>query len=175
MFLTFVTILPLKIPANYRSSSQFLSVGLKSMYVNAKIFVRYGLVNAKIFVRYGLVYAKSVRYGMYRKIRKFDFNCRIPQQFDVMLIRDIDYLCRIAGEYISNLCVRFLETVRNVRLCRAILVVSQRVQMNLIFSGNVQHAQRDLARNHSGPTSVKSRKCRRIFKKKSMSEKNRTR
>jgi hypothetical protein len=29
MFLTFVTILPLKIPANYRSSSQFLSVGLK--------------------------------------------------------------------------------------------------------------------------------------------------
>ena len=45
----------------------------------------------------------------------------------------------IAGEYISNLCVRFLETVRNVRLCRAILVVSQRVQMNLIFSGIVQH------------------------------------
>ena len=32
----------------------------------------------------------------------------------------------------------------------------------------VQHAQRDLARNHSGPTSVKSRKCRRNFKKKSV-------
>ena len=30
---------------------------------------------------------------------------------------------------------------------------------------NVQHAQRDLARNHSGPTSVKSRKCRRNLKK----------
>ena len=26
---------------------------------------------------------------------------------------------------------------------------------------NFFHAQRDLARNHSGPTSVKSRKCRR--------------
>jgi hypothetical protein len=30
---------------------------------------------------------------------------------------------------------------------------------------DVQHAQRDLARNHSGPTSVKSRKCRRNKKK----------
>jgi hypothetical protein len=29
MFPTFVTILPLTIPANYRLSSQFLSVGLK--------------------------------------------------------------------------------------------------------------------------------------------------
>ena len=29
---------------------------------------------------------------MYRKIRKFDFNCSMPQQFDIILIRDIDYL-----------------------------------------------------------------------------------
>jgi hypothetical protein len=37
----------------------------------------------------------------------------------------------------------------------------------------VQHAQRDLARNHSGPTSVKSRKSRCLHHE--MSEKNRTR
>ena len=33
---------------------------------------------------------------------------------------------------------------------------------------HIQHAQRDLARNHSGPTSVKSRKCRRNLKKMSV-------
>ena len=37
--------------------------------------------------------------------------------------------------------------------------------LHVFFYRNVvmylQHAQRDLARNHSGPTSVKSRKCRR--------------
>jgi len=32
----------------------------------------------------------------------------------------------------------------------------------------IQYAQRILARNHSGPTSVKSRKCWRNFKKKSV-------
>ena len=33
---------------------------------------------------------------------------------------------------------------------------------------DLQHAQRDLARNHSGPTLVKSRKCREKLKKKSV-------
>jgi len=44
----------------------------------------------------------------------------------------------------------------------------------------IQYAQHVLARNHSGPMSLKSRKCRRIFLKsrcwhREMSEKNRTR
>ena len=46
--------------------------------------------------------------------------------------------------YVSNVIGRRFEKVKN---------------------GYIQHAQRDLARNHSGPTSVKSRKCRRNKKK----------
>jgi hypothetical protein len=38
--------------------------------------------------------------------------------------------------------------------------LAQQVSLFLNFF-HLQHAQRDLARNHSGPTSVKSRKCRR--------------
>ena len=83
MFPTFVTILPLTIPANYRLSSQFLSVGLK-------VGVHVWLMQTYLFAT--VWYCKSVRYGMYRKIRKFDFNCSMPQQFDIILIRDIDYL-----------------------------------------------------------------------------------
>jgi hypothetical protein len=57
--------------------------------------------------------------------------------------------------------------VRNVRIkCQSYIFL-------------IQHAQRDLAKNHPGPTSVKSRKCRRNKKKgwrwhREMSEKNRT-
>ena len=42
--------------------------------------------------------------------------------------------------------------------CRS-RVIGLDMTENRIFT--LQHAQRDLARNHSGPTSVKSRKCRR--------------
>ena len=43
--------------------------------------------------------------------------------------------------------------VRNVRIkCQSYIFL-------------IQHAQRDLAKNHPGPTSVKSRKCRRNKKK----------
>ena len=46
MFPTFVTILPLTIPANYRLSSQFLSVGLKvDVRVWFKVSVRFGIIN----------------------------------------------------------------------------------------------------------------------------------
>ena len=50
--------------------------------------------------------------------------------------------------------------------------------MYLCQECDIQHAQRYLARNHSGPTSVKSRKCRRNKKKsrclhREISEKNR--
>ena len=46
MFPTFVTILPLTIPANYRLSSQFLSVGLKvGVRVWFKVNVRFGIIN----------------------------------------------------------------------------------------------------------------------------------
>ena len=40
---------------------------------------------------------------------------------------------------------------------------TQAIKVNQILGqiSVLQHAQRDLARNHSGPTSVKSRKCRR--------------
>jgi hypothetical protein len=45
MFPTFVTILPLTIPANYRLLSQFLSVGLKvGVRVWFKISVRFGFI-----------------------------------------------------------------------------------------------------------------------------------
>ena len=42
-------------------------------------------------------------------------------------------------------------------------ILSQFEEQNvqLVEVMTIQHAQRDLARNHSGPTSVKSRKCRR--------------
>jgi hypothetical protein len=46
MFLTFVNILPLTIPANYRLSSQFLSVGLKvGVRVWYKVSARFGIIN----------------------------------------------------------------------------------------------------------------------------------
>ena len=46
MFPTFITILPLTIPANYRLSSQFLSVGLKvGVRVWFKVSVRFGIIN----------------------------------------------------------------------------------------------------------------------------------
>ena len=46
MFPTFVSILPLTIHANYRLSSQFLSVGLKvSARVWLKVCVRFGIIN----------------------------------------------------------------------------------------------------------------------------------
>lgn len=35
------------------------------------------------------------------------------------------------------------------------------IYLKTFWEPSIQHAQRDLARNHSGPTSVKSRKCRR--------------
>ena len=44
--------------------------------------------------------------------------------------------------------------------CRS-RVIGLDMTENRIFTLHVQHAQRYLARNHSGPTSVKSRKCRR--------------
>ena len=46
MFPTFVTILPLTIPANYRLSSQFLSVGLK-------VGVRVWLMQKYLFATFG--------------------------------------------------------------------------------------------------------------------------
>ena len=49
---TFVTILPLTIPANYRLSSQFLSVGLKvGVRVWFKVNVRFGIINKTENVR----------------------------------------------------------------------------------------------------------------------------
>ena len=55
MFLTFVTILPLTIPANYRLSSQFLSVGLKvDVRVWYKVSVRFGIINNTKM--YGLIF-----------------------------------------------------------------------------------------------------------------------
>ena len=54
MFPTFVTILPLTIPANYRLSSQFLSVGLKvGVRVWFKVSVRFGIINNTKNVRFG--------------------------------------------------------------------------------------------------------------------------
>jgi hypothetical protein len=54
MFLTFVNILPLTIPANYRLSSQFLSVGLKvGVRVWYKVSVRFGIINNTKNVRFG--------------------------------------------------------------------------------------------------------------------------
>ena len=54
MFPTFVTILTLTIPANYRLSSQFLSVGLKvSVRVWFKVCVRCGIINNTENVRFG--------------------------------------------------------------------------------------------------------------------------
>jgi hypothetical protein len=54
MFLTFVTILPLTIPANSRLSSQFLSVGLKvGVRVWYKVNVRFGIINNTKNVRFG--------------------------------------------------------------------------------------------------------------------------
>jgi hypothetical protein len=63
MFLTFVNILPLTIPANYRLSSQFLSVGLKvGVRVWYKVSVRFGIINNTDNVRlvFLLVGLKSV-------------------------------------------------------------------------------------------------------------------
>jgi hypothetical protein len=49
--LTFVTILPLTITANYRLSSQFLSVGLKvGVRVWYKVSVRFGIINNSSFL-----------------------------------------------------------------------------------------------------------------------------
>ena len=73
-----LSLLPLTIPANYRLSSQFFVSGFKSRCTC--------LVNAKIFVCNGLEMYDMVCIG------KFDFNCSMPQQFDIILIRDIDYL-----------------------------------------------------------------------------------
>ena len=42
-----------------------------------------------------------------------------------------------------------------------IITVWHCLALKQFYIKNVQHSQRDLARNHSGPTSVKSRKCRR--------------
>jgi hypothetical protein len=54
MFPTFVTILPLTIPANYRLSSQFLSVGLKvGVRVWFKVSVRFGIINNRKNVWFG--------------------------------------------------------------------------------------------------------------------------
>jgi hypothetical protein len=54
MFPTFVTILPLTIPANYRFSSQFWSVGLKvGVRVWFKVSVRFGIINNTKNVRFG--------------------------------------------------------------------------------------------------------------------------
>jgi hypothetical protein len=56
MFPTFVTILPLTIPANYRLSSQFLPVGLKvGVRVWCKVSVRFGILNNRKKM-YGLVF-----------------------------------------------------------------------------------------------------------------------
>ena len=56
MFPTFVTILPLTIPANYRLSSQFLSVGLKvGVHVWFKVSVPFGIINNRKQM-YGLVF-----------------------------------------------------------------------------------------------------------------------
>ena len=54
MFPTFVTILPLTIPANYRLSSQFLSVGLKvGVRVWFKVSVRFGIINNTKYIQFG--------------------------------------------------------------------------------------------------------------------------
>jgi hypothetical protein len=54
MFLNFVNILPLTIPANYRLSSQFLLVGLKvGVCVWYKVSVRFGIINNTKNVRFG--------------------------------------------------------------------------------------------------------------------------
>ena len=54
IFPTFVTILPLTIPANYRLSSQFLSVGLEvGVRVWFKVSVRFGIINNTKNVRFG--------------------------------------------------------------------------------------------------------------------------
>ena len=44
------------------------------------------------------------------KNRKFDLNCSIPQQFDVILIRDIDYLCRIIQSCTLPKNIKFICT-----------------------------------------------------------------
>ena len=54
MFPTFVTILPLTIPAIYRLSSQFLSVGLKvGVRVWFKVSVRFGIINNTKYIQFG--------------------------------------------------------------------------------------------------------------------------
>ena len=55
----------------------------------------------------------------------------------IITIDGLSYNVDVHCRKISNLFVRALETVRNARLCRAILTVSQRVQKNLMFSDNV--------------------------------------
>ena len=61
MFPTFVTILPLTNPANYRLSSQFLSVDLKvSGRVWFKVCARFGIINNAENVRFG--FSLSVAY-----------------------------------------------------------------------------------------------------------------
>jgi hypothetical protein len=55
----------------------------------------------------------------------------------IITIDGLSYNVDVHCRSISNLFVRALETVRNARLCRAILTVSQRVQKNLMFSDNV--------------------------------------
>jgi hypothetical protein len=65
MFPTFVIILPLTIPANYRLSSQFLSVGLKvgvRVWLMQKCTVWYVQKNSKI--RFQLQYATAIRYNL---------------------------------------------------------------------------------------------------------------
>ena len=55
------------------------------------------------------------------------------------------------------ICVQYTTYHGRLTFC---LIWTQALQKSLA-STLIQHAQRDLARNHSGPTSVKSRKCRR--------------
>ena len=75
MFPTFVTILPLTIPANYRLSPQLLSVGLKvgvrvwlmqniclQRFGNAKVYDMICIKNSKI--RFQLQYATAIRYNL---------------------------------------------------------------------------------------------------------------
>ena len=72
MFPTFVTILPLTIPANYRLSSKFLSVGLTvGVRVWFKVSVRFGIINNTTNVRFGfLLVGLKVRVA-YVKYEKF--------------------------------------------------------------------------------------------------------
>jgi hypothetical protein len=77
MFLTFVNILPLTIPANYRLSSQFLSVGLKvGVCVWYKVSVRFGIINNTKNVRFGFSlswFKGRVAYVKYEKFFTMQF------------------------------------------------------------------------------------------------------